>query len=174
MGGGASGSSCVKVSRGLCRLGDFRWLVAPSPPPVPGPRSVIFWTCPQSSPSLSAARSTASPTPEYSTTAFQVHRGGSNPPSSSPLIPMPGVRLQTVPVRPVCLSVYLTDPSLARTPRSGASYGSSLVCLHHESHRERQSFSYGVDSFIGNDRLTPSPLTCSSDNSPYPSRYSRL
>ncbi len=93
---------------------------------------------------------------------------------SLPFVPTPGVRVQSVPVRPVCLSVYLTDPFLAGTPYSGGSYGSSLVCLHHESHRERQSFSYGVDSFIGNDRLTPSPLTRSSDNSSYPSRYSRL
>ncbi len=30
--------------------------------------------------------------------------------------------------------VYLTDPPLAGTPRSGASDGSSLVCLHHDPH----------------------------------------
>ncbi len=35
---------------------------------------------------------------------------------------------------PSHLSVYLTDPSLAGTPRSGASDESSLVCLHRESH----------------------------------------
>ncbi len=141
---------------------------------VPGPRSVILWTCPQSSPSLSSARSTASPTPEYSTTAFQVPRGGSNPPLSS-LPPPPDAGGPSSnspgPSRP---SVYLTDPSLAGTPRPSASYDSFLACLHHEFHRERQSFSYGFDSFIGNDRLTPSLLTRSSDNSPYPSRYSRL
>ncbi len=36
-------------------------------------------------------------------------------------------------------SVCLTDPSLAGTPRSGATYGSLLACLHHESHRERKA-----------------------------------
>ncbi len=76
---------------------------------VPGLRSVIFWTFPQSSQSLSAACSTASPTPEYSTTAFQVPRGGSTPPSYSlPLVPTPGVRLRSVPVRLVRLSILPT------------------------------------------------------------------
>ncbi len=92
---------------------------------------------------------------------------------SSLRVPTPGVRLRSVPVRLIHLSTWPT-PFLAGTPRSGASHGSSLVRLHHESHRERQSFSYGVDSFIGNDRLTSSPLTRSLDNSPYPSRYTRL
>ncbi len=104
---------------------------------VPGPRCVIFWTFPQSSPSLSAAHSMASPTPEYYTTAFQVHRGGSNP--LSPLFPScPDAgglsSLSPGPSRP---SVYLTDPSLAGTPRPGASYGSFL---YHESHREWKAF----------------------------------
>ncbi len=79
----------------------------------------------------------------------------------------PGSRL-------VRLSVYyLTNPSLAGTQRSGASDRSSPVCLHLDPHREQQSFSYAIDSFIGNDRFTPSPLIRSSDNFPYPSRYSR-
>ncbi len=103
---GASGSSCcVELSRGL-RLGGL----AGSSPRLrrrlhfPGPRSVIFWTCPRSSPSLSAARSTASPTPEYSKTAFQVHRGGSNPLVLSLSLfllrfPTPGVCPRLVPVR---------------------------------------------------------------------------
>ncbi len=69
------------------------------------------------------------------------------PPSISP-----GSRL----VRPSVY--YLTDPSLAGTPRSGTSDRSSPVCLHHDPHREQQSCCYGVDSFIGNDRFTPSPL----------------
>ncbi len=87
---------------------------------VPGPRSVIFWTCPQSSPSLSAARSTASPTPEYSTTVF---RGGpprgqqsSVFPLSLSLIPMPGVRLRSVPAQSR-LSGCLSDrPFPSRNP----------------------------------------------------------
>ncbi len=66
--------------------------------------------------------------------------------------------------------VYLTDPSIAGT---GASDGSSLVCLHCNPHWEQQSFSFGVDSFIGNDRFTPSPLTRSPHNFLYLSRYSR-
>ncbi len=90
-------------------------------------------------------------------------------------LPRPDVRstpsIRPGPSRP---SVYLTDPPLAGTPRSGASDGSSLVCLHRDPHWEQQSFSYGVDSFIGNDRFTPSPLTRSSDNSLHSSRYSRL
>ncbi len=107
---------------------------------VPGPRSVIFWTFPQWSPSLSAACSMASPTPEYSTTLFQVHRGGSNPlPSLFPSCPNTGglSSLSPGPSRP---SVYLTDPALTGTTRSSASYGSFLACLHHESHRERKAF----------------------------------
>ncbi len=37
-------------------------------------------------------------------------------------------------------SVCLTDPSLAGTLRPGASYGSFLACLRHETHRERKAF----------------------------------
>ncbi len=84
-----------------------------------------------------------------------------------------GVSLSASQILTCYCGVYLTDPSLAGTPRSGASDGSSLVCLHHDPHWEQQSFSFGVDSFIGDDRFTPSPLTCSSDNFLYPSRYSR-
>ncbi len=121
--------------RGLCCLGG---LAGSSPrllrrPHVPGPRSVIFWTCPQSSPSPV----TASPTPEYSTTAFQVPRGGSNPLSSLfPSRPDTESLFSFSPGPSVCL----TDPSLAGTPRPGASYGSFPACLHHESHRERKAF----------------------------------
>ncbi len=124
-----------RMSRG------FVWLIAPSPAAARSRPAVhYFLDFPQSSPSLSAARSMASPTPEYSTTAFQVHRGGSNPLLyllSSLHVPTPGVCPRSVPVRP---SVYLTDPSLAGTPRPGASYGSFLACLHHESHREWKAF----------------------------------
>ena len=42
-----------------------------------------------------------------------------------------GIPSLTVPVSP---SVYLTDPSLAGTPRSDASDGSSLACLHRDPH----------------------------------------
>ncbi len=68
-------------SRGLSLLSrGFGWLVAPTPAAARSRPAVrYFLDFPRSSPSLSAARSTASPTPEYSTTAFQVHRGGSNP-----------------------------------------------------------------------------------------------
>ncbi len=90
---------------------------------------------PQSSPSFPTGHSTASPTPEYSTTVFQVHRGGSNPMSLSS---RPDVR-GTPSISPGSCLVYLSvssliDPTLAGTPRSGASDGSSLVCLHRESH----------------------------------------
>ncbi len=140
---GASGCrGRAPKSRDLSLLSrGFGWLVAPylaSARSRPAVR--YFLDFPQSSPSLSAARSTASPTPEYSTTAFQVHRGGSNPLSS--LFPSCSdagdlSSLSPGPSRP---SVHLTDPSLAGTPRSGASYGPFLACLHHESHRERKAF----------------------------------
>ncbi len=168
---------CVRVRRAskssgwLSRGFVFGWLVAPSPDARSRSAVRYILDLPQSSPSLSAGRSTASPTPEYSTTVFQVHRGGSNPSrlSSRPVVgDTPSISPRSV------SSVCLPDrPSLAGTPRSGASDGSSPVCLRRESHREQQSFSYGVDSFIGNDRFTPPPLTRSSDNSLHPSRYSR-
>ncbi len=105
--------------RGLCGLGGL----AGSSPHLrrlhaPGLRSVIFWTFPQSSPSLSAARFMASPTPEYSTMAFQVPRGGSNPLSnfSSLLVPTPGsVLSQSRSVSSVCLS---DRPFPSRNPTS--------------------------------------------------------
>ncbi len=106
---GASLSSwCVEVSRGLSLLSRGFRLVAPSPPAAARSRPAVRYILdvPQSSPSLSAARSTASPTPEYSTTAFQVHRGGSNPlvlslsRSLSLHFPSPGVCPRSVPVRP--------------------------------------------------------------------------
>ncbi len=146
--GGVGASGCRRASKfwGLCCLGG---LAGSSPRlrrlHVPSPRSVIFWTFPQSSPSLSAARSTASTTPEYSTTAFQVPRGGSNPLSLSslaslfPSCPDAG-GLSSFSPGPSRPSVDLTDPSLAGTPRPGASYGSFLACLHHESHREWKAF----------------------------------
>ncbi len=62
--------------------------------------------------------------------------GGSDPPlghqsSNFSLVPTTGVYPHSV---PVSLSVYLTDPPLAGTPRSGASDGSSLACLHRDPH----------------------------------------
>ncbi len=171
---GASGSSSKSqslrwLSRGFCLR-----LVDPSPTARPGPRSVIFWTCLSRARPFSARdaprlplllsllqrcfRSTAGEAILYLPSRSDV--GG--PPSISP-----GSRL----VRPSVY--YLTDPSLAGIPRSGASDRSSPVCLHRDPHREQQSFSYGVDSFIGNDRFTPSPLIRSSDNSLHPSCYSR-
>ena len=80
---------CVVMRRSLgaslgC-LGGFQ-LVSPSSSAARSWPSIHYiLDFPQSSPSLCAARSTASPTPEYSTTVFQVHRGGSNP--LSPLFP---------------------------------------------------------------------------------------
>ena len=89
---------CVRVRhtssskfRGLSKLSRgfvFGWLVAPlSPTARSRPTFRYILDLPQSSPSLPAARSMASPTPEYSTTVFQVHRRGSNPLSSLSLIP---------------------------------------------------------------------------------------
>ncbi len=172
---------CVRVRRAcsrqslvasLCCLGGFPvQLVFPSSAACSRPAVRYILDFPQSSLSLPEARSTASPTSEYSTTVFQVHRGGSNP--LSPLFPSSRRRGSVFDQSWSISSVCLTDrPFLAGS--SGASYGSTPVCLHHESHREQQNFSYGVDSFFGNDRLTPSPLTCSSDNSLHPSRYRRL
>ncbi len=129
-------------SRGLSLLSrGFGWLVSPSSSAARS-RPVVryFLDFPQSSPSLYAARSTASPTPESSTTVFQVHRWGSNPLSSLfPSCPDAGgpSSISPGPSRP---SVYLTDPYLAGTPRSGASYRSFLACLHHKSHRDRKAF----------------------------------
>ena len=84
---------------------------------------------PQSSPVLSPGRSTASPTSESSTTAVQVHRGGSNPLSS-----LSSRRRGSNLTQSRLSVVYLTDPPLAGTKRSGASDGSPLVCLHRDPH----------------------------------------
>ncbi len=160
----------TRLSRGFL-VGSLRHLRLH----VPGPWSVVFWTCfsrarpfPRDAPRLPLLlsilqrcfRSTAGAAILHVSLSSRPDVGGT--PSISP-----GSRLS------VCL-LSLSDPPLAGTPRCGASDGSSRVCLHRESHREQQSFSYGVDSFFGNDRFTSSLLTRSSDNFLYPSRYSRL
>ncbi len=132
-------SGCVRRSLGawLSRGIVFSWLIAPSSHTARS-RSAVHYILdlPQSSPSLSMERSTASPTPEYSTTVFQVHHGGSNLLSSFPsrrrgytLNPSRRSRLSIS-----LLSLFLSDPSLAGNPRSVASDGSSLVCLHRDPH----------------------------------------
>ncbi len=78
---------------------------------------------------LLPGRSTASPTSESSTTAVQVHRRGSNPLSSLSSRRRGSTLTQSRPS-----VVYHTDPPVAGTPRSGASDGSSLVCLHRDPH----------------------------------------
>ena len=89
---------------------------------------------PQSSPSFPTKHSTASPTHEYSTMVFQVHRGGSNP-MSSLSSRRRGYTVNQSRLSLVCLYVStLTDPSLAGTPRSIASDRSSPVCLHRDPH----------------------------------------
>ncbi len=69
----------------------------------------------------------ASPTSESSTTVVQVHRGGSN-------LLLSSRRRGSTLTQSRPSVVYLTDPSLAGTPRSGASDGSPLVCLHRDPH----------------------------------------
>ncbi len=81
--------------------------------------------------------STASSTPEYSSTVFQVQRRGSR--GSNPPLYSLSSRRRRYALNPsrfglVCPSVYLTEPSLAGTPHSGASDGSSPVCLHRDPH----------------------------------------
>ncbi len=121
------------LSRGFV----FGWLIAPSSPTTCSRSAVRYiLDLPQSSPSPSTERSKASPTPEHSTRVFQVDRGGSNLLSPFPsrrrgytLNPSRRSRL------PVCLlSLSLSDPSLAGTPRSVANDGSSPVCLHRDPH----------------------------------------
>ncbi len=73
------------------------------------------------------------------------YNGGSGPlqgqqSSVFPLVPTSGVYPHSVPVTFICLFVYLTGPPLAGTPRSNASDGSTLVCLHRDPHWEHQSF----------------------------------
>ncbi len=117
-----------------------------------------------------AGRSMASPTLSILQRCFRSTAGAAilcpspQPDAGGPSSISPG---------PSCLSVYLTDPPLTRTPRSRGSGGSPLVCLHRNPHREHQGFSYGVDSFICNDRFISPPLTRSSDNPSFPSRYIR-
>ena len=114
-GAGASGSVVHRslrawLSRGVVFGSSPRLLRL-----VPGPLSVIFWTFPQSSPSLQTGCSMAFPTPEYSTTVFQVHLWGSTPISflSSR---RRGYTLNQSRGGGSHLSVsYLTDPSLAGT-----------------------------------------------------------
>ena len=76
--------------------------------------------------------------------------------SNFSLLPTSGVYPQSV-----CLS-SLSDPSSAATPQSCLG-GSLLVCLNHDPNQNCKVF-VGVNSFIGNDKFTPSPLTRSSDN----------
>ncbi len=130
---GASGSCVMSKSSGLLSRG---FLVGLSPRHlrlhVPGLRSVIFWTCLSRARPFSAwdaprlplllsilqrcFRSTAGAAILYLSSRPNV--GGT--PSISP---------------GSCLSVsYLTDPSLAGTPHSGASHRFSLVCLHRDPH----------------------------------------
>ncbi len=76
--------------------------------------------------------------------------GGSGPPrgqqsSNFSLVPTSGVYPHSV---LVSLSVYLTGPPLAGTPRSGASDGSPLVCLHRDPHWEQQSFSSALTRLL--------------------------
>ena len=134
---------CVQVRRRVEVAGAwssrgfvFGWLVAPSSPAARSRSAVRYiLDLPQSSPSLPMERSTASPTPEYSTTVFQVHRGGSNLLSSFSSRRRRYALNPSRSVSSVCMSpLSLSDPPLAGTPRSGASDGSSLVCLHRESH----------------------------------------
>ncbi len=117
----------------LCCLGGLagllprlRWLH------VPGPRSLIFWTF------LSRARSSLRHAPRLPLLQsilqrrFRSTAGAAIPSSLFPSCPDAGglSSLSPGPSRP---SVYLNDHSLAGTPRPGASYGSFLACLHHES-----------------------------------------
>ncbi len=114
---GASGCVVRRRSLGasLSCLGGFGSSPRSSPAARSWPAVRYFLDFPQSSPSLSAARSTASPTPEYSTTAFQVHRGGSNP--LSPLFPSSRRRGSVFDQSRSCMSVCLPDrPFPSRNP----------------------------------------------------------
>ena len=109
---------CVRVrpsskSRGRLSSGFvFGWLVAPSSPTARSRYAVRYiLDLPQSSPSLPTERSTASPTPEYSTMVFQVHRGGQQS-YVLPLVPTSGAHPQSVPVGLVCLYVSSLSPTL--------------------------------------------------------------
>ncbi len=130
--------------------------------PLPGP---LYSGLPQSSPSLSQGRSTASPSAESSTTVVQVQRGGNNPLSS--LLSRRRGSTLTLSRQSV---VYLTDPPITRTPRSHGSGGSFPVCLHRDPHWEQQSFSSALTRLLA---MTGSVPHRSSDNSMCSSRYSR-
>ncbi len=68
------------------------------------------------------------------------YEGGSGPPlgqRSSIFSPVP---TSWVYLHSVCLSVCLSDPPLTRTPRSCASGGSPLVCLHHDPNQNSKAF----------------------------------
>ncbi len=113
---GAPGCRRASSSKAQGLLSRVFWLVAPSPPARSRPAVRYILDLPQSSLSRPSARSTASPTPEYSTTVFQVHRRGRNPPSIS--LPRPDVG-GTPSTRPGSsrLSVCLPDrPSPSRNP----------------------------------------------------------
>ncbi len=131
---------CVRVrlskSRGLSKLSrGFPVGSSPRrlPRHVPGPWSVISWTC------LSRARPSLWHAPwlplllSILQWCFRSTAGGSNP-LSSLLYRCRGYTLNPSQFGLVCLSVYLTDPSLAGTPRSVASDGSPPVYLHHDPH----------------------------------------
>ncbi len=102
---GASGSSSSKSS-GLSKL-SRGFSLARRPVSDGASPSAVHYTLdfPQSSPSLSTGRSTASPTSESSTTAVQVHRGGSNPLSFLSSRRQGSTLTQSRPS-----VVYLTDP----------------------------------------------------------------
>ncbi len=124
----ASGSS--SKSQGLRRL-TRGFSSARCPVSDCTSRSTVRYTLdlPQSSSSLSAGRSTASPTTESSTTAVQVHCGGSNPLSF-----LSSRRRESTLTLSRSVCRLSNRPSLAGTPRSGASDGSTLVCLHRDPH----------------------------------------
>ncbi len=140
---GASGSSCrcVEVSRGLCCLeGLFGWLVAPSPPAAARSRPAVRYFLDLSSVEPVPLCGTLHGFP-YSRVFYNgvsgPPRGQQSPyPLSLSSFPDTGGLSSFRPGPSVCL----TDPSLAGTLRSGASYGSFLACLHHDSHRERKAF----------------------------------
>ncbi len=125
--------------------------------------TVVFWTA--SVEPVLLGRPTAF------LTAGVLYDGGLGPPwgqrssNFSSSLPTSGVHSQSVSLS------SLTDPSSAATPRPCLG-GSSLVCLSRDLNQNSKVF-FSVDSFIRNDTLTPSPLTRSSDNLLFSSRYSR-
>ncbi len=137
---GASG--CVVCRRSLVAscLGGLARLPVRLRLHVPGPRSVISWTfLSRARPSLRLPllqgilqrrfRSTAGAATLCLLSSLRPDAGGPSSISPGP-------------------SVCPTDPSLAGTPRSGASYVSFLACPHHESHRERKAFLTALTRFL--------------------------